>query len=385
MVLIPLTSGAYSSQSVIANAQRCVNLYPESNPKATNPPVPVTHYQRPGLVRIGGAPVPEPPPPEELTFLAVGDTNIEGPTNPAIATSATGDDWDDQLTGFGEGGEVWSVTFGNDIYVAGGRTVTAAEIETSSDAETWTPQAHGFGAGGNVETLAFGNGIFLAGGYTSAVGRLQTSTDNGETWLTQTTGFDAAFPAFIAASFYDGAQYFIGGRKTGSIGGIETSPDAINWTSRVVAGFNTVNGFAYNGTDTHVAVGTTGSAARIVVSADNGITWSPVTDTFGGAGSTAHDVAFGNGVFVAVGQASDGTAHISTSPDGTTWTARTANFGVGGAIVQAIAFGSGKFIVTGISGADTGQINICDDAGETWLIAHVLPGSTGFGRGVFAK
>jgi hypothetical protein len=44
-----LTSGAYSARSVTANAQRCLNLYPEANPTETNPPVPVTHYPRPGL------------------------------------------------------------------------------------------------------------------------------------------------------------------------------------------------------------------------------------------------------------------------------------------------------------------------------------------------
>lgn len=48
MVPVYLTSGAYSSRSVIANAQRCVNLYPEANPAETKPPAPVTHYPRPG-------------------------------------------------------------------------------------------------------------------------------------------------------------------------------------------------------------------------------------------------------------------------------------------------------------------------------------------------
>jgi hypothetical protein len=43
-----LTSGAYQARSVIANAQRCLNLYPEENPQDTNPPAPVTHYTRPG-------------------------------------------------------------------------------------------------------------------------------------------------------------------------------------------------------------------------------------------------------------------------------------------------------------------------------------------------
>jgi hypothetical protein len=53
MPSIPLTSGAYQSPSVIANAQRAVNVYPETNPKETKPPVPVTHYQRPGKTLLG--------------------------------------------------------------------------------------------------------------------------------------------------------------------------------------------------------------------------------------------------------------------------------------------------------------------------------------------
>lgn len=52
MKRVPLTGGAYSARSVIANAQRCVNLYPEVNPEANEPPVPVTHYLTPGLVTL---------------------------------------------------------------------------------------------------------------------------------------------------------------------------------------------------------------------------------------------------------------------------------------------------------------------------------------------
>lgn len=47
---IPLTSGAYQAKSVIASAQRCVNLYVEPNPPNVRAPMPTTHYQRPGKV-----------------------------------------------------------------------------------------------------------------------------------------------------------------------------------------------------------------------------------------------------------------------------------------------------------------------------------------------
>lgn len=55
---IYLTSGAYQSKSVTANVQRCVNLYPEENPKDTQPSSPTTHYVRPGKVLLSSPDVP---------------------------------------------------------------------------------------------------------------------------------------------------------------------------------------------------------------------------------------------------------------------------------------------------------------------------------------
>ncbi len=52
---VNLLGGSYQSKSVIASAQACYNLYPEINPEASQSPVPVTHYQTPGLnLLIGG-------------------------------------------------------------------------------------------------------------------------------------------------------------------------------------------------------------------------------------------------------------------------------------------------------------------------------------------
>lgn len=47
MSRVPLLGGAYAARSIIANAQRCVNLFPEVNPKDS--PTQLTHYQRPGF------------------------------------------------------------------------------------------------------------------------------------------------------------------------------------------------------------------------------------------------------------------------------------------------------------------------------------------------
>lgn len=56
---LPLLSGAYQARSVIASAQRCVNLYPQVNqresfmmlPQLAGAPTILTHYPTPGLTR----------------------------------------------------------------------------------------------------------------------------------------------------------------------------------------------------------------------------------------------------------------------------------------------------------------------------------------------
>lgn len=51
MPQLPLLGGAYEARGVIANAQACINLYAEDNPK--DAPFPVSHYPAPGLAVIG--------------------------------------------------------------------------------------------------------------------------------------------------------------------------------------------------------------------------------------------------------------------------------------------------------------------------------------------
>lgn len=53
---IPLLGGAYEARSVIANAQRCVNYFPEAN--RADSPTPFTLYQRPGRRFCTSPPTP---------------------------------------------------------------------------------------------------------------------------------------------------------------------------------------------------------------------------------------------------------------------------------------------------------------------------------------
>lgn len=51
---VQLTGGAYVARSITANAQRCVNLYPEPNPQDAE--ATATHYQTPGLTLVSTPP-----------------------------------------------------------------------------------------------------------------------------------------------------------------------------------------------------------------------------------------------------------------------------------------------------------------------------------------
>lgn len=52
---VPLTIGAYQARSIIASAQRCMNLYAEQNPPDS--PSPFTYYPTPGLTLVSTPPV----------------------------------------------------------------------------------------------------------------------------------------------------------------------------------------------------------------------------------------------------------------------------------------------------------------------------------------
>lgn len=56
MARVNLLSGTYQARSIIADAQRCINLYPEMNPPSDSDH-PVTHYPTPGTSLIASPPI----------------------------------------------------------------------------------------------------------------------------------------------------------------------------------------------------------------------------------------------------------------------------------------------------------------------------------------
>lgn len=54
---VALTTASYEARGIIAEAQRCINLYTEQNPE--DAPFPFTHYPTPGLLKLSVAPLLE--------------------------------------------------------------------------------------------------------------------------------------------------------------------------------------------------------------------------------------------------------------------------------------------------------------------------------------
>ena len=88
--------------------------------------------------------------------------------------------WTTRTSNFGTS-TIRSVTFGNNLWVAGG---TGGQIRTSTDAVTWTTRTSNFG-NTTINSVAYDNSLWVAGG---ATGQIRTST-NAITWTTRTSNF----------------------------------------------------------------------------------------------------------------------------------------------------------------------------------------------------
>jgi hypothetical protein len=116
-------------------------------------------------------------------FGAVGTDNLYYETTDFSTFTNTTLNWTTQTSNFGTT-SVFSVAYGNSLWVAGGGT---GQIRTSPDATTWTTQTSNFGTS-NITSVAYGNNLWVAGGY---AGQIRSSTDT-ITWTTRTSNFGAS-------------------------------------------------------------------------------------------------------------------------------------------------------------------------------------------------
>ena len=231
---------------------------------------------------------------------------VAGGVTGQLRTSTDAITWTTRVSNFGTTA-IRSVTYGNNLWVAGG---DVGQLRTSTDAITWTTQTSNFGTT-NIFSVAYGNSLWVAAGFT---GQLRTSTD-AITWVTQTSNFGTTNIRSVA---YGNSLWVAGG----SGGPLRTSTDAVTWVTRSGIGAS-MESFVY-GNNLWVAGGYNG----VIATSTDATTW--VTSVPSGfSGVTTRSIAFGKNIFVAVGG-----GLTSSSTDGITWVTRALIPAVPRAIVH---------------------------------------------------
>lgn len=226
-----------------------------------------------------------------------------------IATSTdSGINWTQQVSPF-QTSNIYSVAYGDGIYLAGGST---GKMARSVDGENWVLVPSTFGASAilGIAYLPFAS-LWVAVG---ASGKLATSLD-GNSWLQRASSFGTTF----INSVYSAADIAI---AVGYDGKLATSNNGVDWTQR---GSSFVTSTIYDvvadpsGTE-YVAVGDSG---KVAVSS-NATTWAQIfpTSSFGSSSIRAV-AAFGDSYTAAASAGKIGTA---LEPD--FWTQRDSTFGL---------------------------------------------------------
>jgi hypothetical protein len=250
-------------------------------------------------------------------------TNTLIPVGNFIDNVNTGATWTSKTSTFGTT-HIYSIAYGNGIWVAGGYGL----IRTSTDTITWATQTSVFGVDG-FSSAYYGNGMWVAVG---KEGKIFTSTD-GIAWVQRTSNFGTGVLSFIFCVSYGNGIWVAGG-----YGQIRTSTDTVIWTTRnSTFGATAIRSVVY-GNGIWIAVG---DSAQLRTSTDT-ITWITQTSTFGT--SQILSIAYGNGSWVAAGRY----GQLRSSGDGSFWVTRTSNFGV--SRIWSISYGNNLWVAAGDGG-----------------------------------
>jgi hypothetical protein len=266
---------------------------------------------------------------------------------------------------------IYSVTYGNNRFVAGG----SGQIAYSSNGTTWTTST------GNsdfvVKGITYDGTQFVAVGYDNSGGVINYSSD-GTSWSNAANANTAFGTSNINDVAYGGGRYVaVGGSKalaTVQEGKIAYSTDGTYWTAvtNSTFGTSTIYGITY-GAGKFVAVGGGGKMAY----SNNGTTWTAVTDSKFST-NTINGITYGGPSgkekFIAVG-GSLSSLTIAYSTDGITWT-KVSQYLSGGVIgLNRVAWGGNKYVAV----AGRGVMYFSLD-GTYWA---KIEGGTGAGESQF--
>ncbi|NLV17789.1 MAG: hypothetical protein GXY50_11390 [Syntrophomonadaceae bacterium] len=327
------------------------------------------------------------------TFVAVGGRTSGSSSGYFIVTSSDGENWTTGTSG--SAAQLFSVDYDGSKFIAAGSTQSGnkAFIATSADGGTWSNKTDsgrpGFRAiasnneGAQLVAMAgYGNIYTSDNGGTSweyrtlgttktlkdvawngsnlyvavgVEGTIQTSA-NGVNWTSQTSGTtnDLNKVDYLNNQFV----------AVGKGGTIVTSTNGIDWTLRTSGTAQELKGIAY-GDGKYVIVGGDAYYNPVVLTSDDGITWSTVSNDPAFIGITFVTVTYGDGVFMALMQ----NGQVYRSGNGTDWDRIEDLPGVGAQYPTDIIYANGKFIAVG----GYGNTYLSSNKGDSWTSIQSRP------------
>ncbi|MBU2514960.1 hypothetical protein KJ966_26870 [bacterium] len=228
--------------------------------------------------------------------------------NGAVFYSTNGTSWTAGDTGITY--SLTGVAFGENRWVTVGAGLSNLGTVLYSDdkGKTWS-------AGSSSSTMyqfidiAYGNGQWVA----ISPGNQQFYSLDGISWIEFDIGGVTSF-SMRDVSFGDSTWVAVG--DNGAI--IYAADPSGTWSLSSFSGTQSFSGVNY-GNSRFIAVGSGGGSAVLIVSTDNGQTWTEKTlpTEFTSTGNPLKDLAYGNGIWSVLGNYGD---HLRSVNDGDTWT-----------------------------------------------------------------
>jgi hypothetical protein len=255
-----------------------------------------------------------------------------------IASSPDGVSWTQTgSSGFGTlSNAINGIAWSGSKFVAVG---AGGKMAASPDGETWTLVTTSPLGANAINGIAWNASKFVAVGAYSGLAYSQ----DGETWTAVNMNNIVGSPILaIKGVVWDGGQFIAFGANK-----IARSTDGVTWTGVAVENLPSpftssvsLQDLAWNGTKL-VAVGYLGT---IIHSADNGASWTAVTDSpFGSI--NINGIVWDGGKFISIGDS----GKMAASTDGEVWTTLVDESEAIGATdkLLKIACGNGTYIISG--------------------------------------
>lgn len=236
----------------------------------------------------------------------------------------------------------YGLAYGAGLWVAGtnGGSSTYRIFTSSDNGITWNGINSPFVSGDYIYSIAYGNGVFVAQGGSSTF-KIATSID-GVSWTNRSN----QITSIGVVSFANGKFFLVSGSNT-----CYSSTNGITWSSS--SAIPSQSPVVY-GNGVYVMLGY--STNNGVATSTDGVTWTTrstaLTSAGFGTNISMKNLTYAEGIFVAVGF----NGSVATSIDGVTWTKKTsANFST--SQLYGITYANNRFIITGGSGKILSSLN----------------------------